>query len=143
MNSGPMQPDENADQEIEARLRRYTLSAPDAGLWDAIVTRATTPPKASRTDRALGWAVAALVVVQVWGGWMERQTGNRMAQLGAPQPNTPTIEAKPGGLRAFGQEVELAILHPRYRLPLGPGVHSTRIQGGRIPITSITIGEVS
>ncbi|MBI5094851.1 MAG: hypothetical protein HZB26_20730 [Candidatus Hydrogenedentes bacterium] len=137
------EPRDHSTQDIEARLRRYSLSAPSANLRETVLELAGAPVKPPQFEMALRWALAALVVVQVWGGWMERRTGERMARLGAPQAPEISRDAAPGGLKGVGHEVELAILHPRYRLPLGPGIHTTRLDAGRITSTSLSAGDPS
>jgi hypothetical protein len=140
------QQDGNDERDVEARLRRYALAGPSAGLRNAVLARASASAKGARLDAAVGWALAALVVVQLWGGWMERGTATRMAGLGAP-PRIEYAAQEPvdskGWLQAAASQVEMAVLHPRYNLPLGPGVHHTRLESGRIPITSLSAGEAS
>ena len=137
---------ESRDLDTEARLRRYALAAPPAALRGAVLDRVRVPARPPRSEVALGWALAMLVVVQIWGGWMERGTAARMARLGAPSGVSDSFQepGRPNGwLESATYRVELAVLHPRYTLPLGPGVHTTRFDSGRIPILSLSAGESS
>ncbi len=104
--------------DLEAALGACTVAPPPAGLRERVLERAAKPAPLPRSEIALRWAIAALVVTMAWADWQERQTAERMAAVARVE--TRPIEPKPHTWKT-------ALLNPRVTLPLPEGYASVRI----------------
>ncbi len=127
---------------VEERLGHYALSAPPPGLRDRILTAAAKKPDIPRSELALRWALAALVITFVWASWMERRTGEEMARIAAETPALPVEMIEEQTVMRQGEGLLMATaLETRRRLPLEPGIRSTHMRLSPCSILVVTKGD--
>ena len=146
MNEFSSQADGNKDT-LEETLRAYRLAAPAQNLRERVLRSISEQPGLPRFELMFRWALAALILTFVWASWTERQTGERMARLAAASNVRAQSHATaPLGEvpeKDLGEKLIAGLMHPRFRLPLGPGISSTRMNVSFASIVPVPKGDVS
>ena len=142
MNEFSSQASGNKDT-VEETLGTYRLAAPAPDLRERVLRSISERPGLPRFELTFRWALTALLLTFVWASWTERQTGERMARLAA-EDGQPRLTAQPGKIpeKNIRERLVTALFHPRLRLPLAPGVDSTRLDISFSSIPALPKGDI-
>lgn len=118
---------------IARTLKNYGLAKPPAQLRAKVLEHAQRKAAGvPLSEKMLRMALTALVAVVVWGEWMERRTGERMAQLAANSYSRNDFDFEAGAPTALVNRVPM--IRHRVTLPIPMGYPSTHIS---VALTSV------